>query len=114
MATEELGLPAPKEIKALEAVVPGISAEFLALVRHKRRVEDAKLVLAFIGPVFGLIVVLSCLAVSGWLINGGHGTEGTLLGVVDIVSLAGVFVLGSHDTSEHTQQPAPAPEPVTD
>jgi hypothetical protein len=85
----------PRTIKEYEACPPELKTEFLELLKVKRRAENAKITLAYLGPVFGLIVVLSFLGVSAWLINGGHNVAGTFLGVVDIVSLAGVFVLGN-------------------
>jgi hypothetical protein len=38
--------------------------------------------------------VLAFLGTSAWLIYKGFGIEGTILGTVDIASLATVFVLG--------------------
>lgn len=74
----------------------------LALIQVRRRAENARITLAYLGPVLGFIVVLSFLGVSAWLINGDHDIAGTFLGVVDIVSLAGVFVLGNPQGSPRT------------
>jgi hypothetical protein len=91
----------PRTIKEYEACPAELKAEFLAQLKVKRRAENARINLAYIGPIFGLLVVLSFLGVSAWLINGGHNVAGTFLGVVDIVSLAGVFVLGNPQGIPH-------------
>ena len=52
------------------------------------------IVLSFYGPALGFLVVLAFLGVAGWLISRGFGVEGTVLGSVDIASLAAVFALG--------------------
>ena len=50
--------------------------------------------LSFYGPALGFIIVLAFLGVAGWLISAGFGIEGTVLGSVDIASLAAVFAIG--------------------
>ena len=50
--------------------------------------------LAFLGPILGLVVVLAFLGTAAWLIRSGFRIERTILGSVDIVSLAAVFVVG--------------------
>jgi hypothetical protein len=92
----------PRTIREYKASPPEIKAEVLALIQVRRRAENARITLAYLGPVLGFIVVLSFLGVSAWLINGDHDIAGTFLGVVDIVSLAGVFVLGNPQGSPRT------------
>ena len=94
-ARDGMGPLSPQTIKEYESCPPELKAEVLALIRVRRRAENAKVNLAYLGPILGFIVVLSFLGVSAWLINNGHNTAGSLLGVVDIVSLASVFVLGN-------------------
>lgn len=95
-------LPTPQQVKKWDTAVEGgaelVFTEYLRQLRHRRRIETAKVALAFFGPVLGFLVVLAFLGTAGWLINGKHEIAGTFLGVVDIVSLAGVFVLGERVT----------------
>ena len=88
----------PDAAREWEGLVPGsakeLLAEYRAQLKHRRRIEQAYVRLAFFGPVLGFIVVLSFLGTAAWLIYEGHGVEGTFLGTVDIASLAAVFVLG--------------------
>ena len=43
---------------------------------------------------YGIIVTLAFLASCVYLIASGHGTEGTILGVIFIVALMAIFVAG--------------------
>jgi hypothetical protein len=58
--------------------------------QYRRQRESYRL--NVMGLWSGWSVSLSFLGVSGWLINGDHALSGTVLGTVDIVSLATVFV----------------------
>ena len=46
------------------------------------------------GLTYGVIVTLAFLAACVFLIAGGHGVEGTVLGVVFIVALVAVLAVG--------------------
>lgn len=48
------------------------------------------------GQNYALIVVLAVLCASFWLINTGHDTAGTVLGSIDLVALATVFIVGKY------------------
>jgi hypothetical protein len=93
--------PSPQaahDAQAWQAVVPGSAAQildqYIRQLKHRRRIETANVVLALLGPVLGFVVVLAFLFTAAWLIDRGHSVEGTLLGTVDIASLASVFVVG--------------------
>lgn len=90
--------PTPAEVKKWDELSPGASEqlfqEYLRQLRHQRRMQTARMALAFFGPFLGFLISLSFLGIAAWLIHNGHGLEGTALGVIDIVGLAGVFALG--------------------
>lgn len=48
--------------------------------------------LAWAGIVSAFTLSLAFLVVSGWLIMAGHEVSGTVLGTIDLVSLATVFI----------------------
>jgi hypothetical protein len=100
-AADESG-PTPREVEKWNAVLAGsgdkLFTEYVCQLRHQRRLETAKVALAFYGPLLGFLVVIGFLVTAGWLIHSGHAVAGTFLGVIDIVSLAGVFVLGERIT----------------
>jgi hypothetical protein len=97
------GAPTPDEVKAWGEVAPGgagiLFSEYISQLHHRRRMESASVTLGFVGPVLGLVVVIAFLGTAAWLIDKGHGVEGTFLGTVDIASLAAVFVLGGRMSS---------------
>jgi uncharacterized membrane protein len=91
-------VPTPEDVKAWNEVVPGgaqrLFDEYIRQLHHRQRMETANMTLAFFGPVLGFVVVLAFLGTAAWLIYKGFSVEGTVLGTVDITSLAAVFVLG--------------------
>lgn len=94
-----------------QEVVPGsaprlLDAYFVQL-KHRRRIETANVVLAFFGPILGFVVVLAFLFTAAWLIDRGHSVEGTLLGTVDLVGLATVFVVGVRQRRHDDTQDGP-------
>lgn len=46
------------------------------------------------GLNYGIVVTLAFLAACVFLIAGGHGVEGTILGVIFIVALMAIFIMG--------------------
>ena len=90
-------------------MIPGGAERLLALVErqaaHRQELEQSLLVgelrRAWWGLVAGFIVALSFLAASVGLIASGSRVEGTILGTVDLVALAGVFVYGSVSRGAH-------------
>lgn len=46
------------------------------------------------GLTYGVVVTLAFLAACVYLVAGGHGVEGTILGVVFIVALVSVLAVG--------------------
>lgn len=91
----------PKDMEAWEKLVPGSASklfeEYICQLQHRRELDKTDMRLSFYGPALGFIVVLAFLGVAAWLINSGFGLEGTVLGSVDIASLAAVFAIGKRD-----------------
>lgn len=101
-----------EDMKEWENLVPGSAGrlfdEYLLQLRHRRRLDISDVILSFFGPSLGFLVVLAFLGVAAWLINRGFGFEGTVLGSVDIVSLAAVFAIGERKTSQQRKLVAKA------
>jgi len=64
--------------------------QYFVQLKHRRRVETARVVLDAFGPVLGLVVVVVSLFIGVWLINRGHSLAGALLATIDLV---GFFVV---------------------
>lgn len=90
---------APEDMKAWENLVPGsankLFEEYICQLQHRRKVNTVDMIFAFYGPALGFIIVLVFLSAAVWLINKGFSVEGTVLGSVDIASLAAVFAIGN-------------------
>jgi hypothetical protein len=50
--------------------------------------------LQWTGLFLGFLITIGFLAVSGWLVNGGHDVSGCIIGTVDLVALVTIFVIG--------------------
>jgi len=91
-------IPNAGELKEYEVAVPGAAARLLQMAeaeqRHIHKLDDQQLSLARRGQVFALTISLAFLGVSGFLISGGHDVAGTVIGSVDLVALATVFIVG--------------------
>lgn len=103
----------PEDMEAWEKLVPGsankLFDEYICQLQHRRKLDKADMVLSFYGPALGFIIVLAFLGVAGWLISSGFGIEGTVLGSVDIASLAAVFAIGKQrsETQRSVDKVAP-------
>ncbi|WP_165865637.1 DUF2335 domain-containing protein [Vallicoccus soli] len=101
-------LPSPDAVQRYEQVLPGAADRIMKLLEsqseHRMDMETALVEGALrterLGQVFGLGIVVLVFAVSAWLIDGGHGISGTVLGVTDLVALIAVFLRGRGDTSQ--------------
>lgn len=96
-------LPPPAILERYAGLYPDapriIFTSFEAQGIHRRTLEDfvvrANARRAAQGLWAGFVVTILFLFVSAYLILNGHDVAGTILGVVDLVALAGVFVYGS-------------------
>jgi uncharacterized membrane protein len=59
---------------------------------------------AHLGLWFALLLAITVLGASVWLIRIGHDLAGTSIAAIDLVGLAGVFVYGRYDQSRREQQ----------
>lgn len=89
-------LPNPRALQAYERVQPGFSHELLLMAQKEQRFRHFT---TYIGQIFGLIIAISFLSASTYLVSTGHDVAGGVLGTVDIVALVTVFVAG-RGTSE--------------
>jgi uncharacterized membrane protein len=95
-------LPSPAMLREYEDVVPGLAERIVRLTekeqdhRHysdKRNFDDS-LDIAKRGQHYGLVVVLVGFFISAALVLLGHPIPGTIIGGIDLVALATVFVIG--------------------
>jgi uncharacterized membrane protein len=89
-------LPDPHVLQAYEAVQPGFSSALLLMAQKEQRFRHLT---TYTGQILGLIIALSFLAASTYLVSTGHDVAGSVLGTVDIVALVTIFVAG-RGTSE--------------
>jgi uncharacterized membrane protein len=91
-------LPSPEDLKKYDAASPGLGRKIIEMVqeeqRHLQAMDHAEISLSRRGQLFGFIIAISFLVVSGFLINQGHTVAGTVIGSVDLVALTTVFVVG--------------------
>jgi uncharacterized membrane protein len=95
-------LPPPDILQGYENVLPGSAERILAMAERQaahRQYLEQKIVedssqRANIGMWLGFSIAIVVLAVSAALIWTGYGWQGTVLGSVDVVGLATVFVVG--------------------
>ena len=96
-------LPPPNVVDAYGKINPGFPERIFALTEsslvHRQEMDRGRSRRSTIGLFAGVVIALSFLGVAAWLINGGHGVFGTILGSVDLVALVSVFVLGHRNGS---------------
>ena len=96
-------LPPPEILVRYNEAVPNGAERIIVMAEkqsdHRMQLENqvvrADIQRSNLGLAAGLIIALAFLGVSYLLIDGGHETAGAVLGTVDIVGLAGVFVYGT-------------------
>ena len=102
-------LPHPSTLKAFDEVIPGSAARIIdnweKEIEHRRDLEkqDSETRREVIkkqvgiqgrGQIFGLIVALVGMGITGFAIHEGHPVAATILGSFDLVALVTVFVTG--------------------
>ena len=116
LATEygEGPLPSGRELKRYREADPSapriILEEFRAESRHRRHVEREIVTgenrRADRGQVFALVIVLVGLSFSALLIQGGHDWAGGIIGGLDLLGMAALFLSGAA-----SRDSAPAKDP---
>lgn len=97
-------LPPPGILAEYERVLPGSAERIFGAFEqqgdHRRKLETSVVVgggrRSWTGQLLGFVVVIAFLIVSAWLIDRGHSVAGTIIGTVDLASVAGVFVYGRY------------------
>jgi uncharacterized membrane protein len=104
---EERLLPSASDLRFFEQSLPGAGDYLLRMAAaaqaHSQLMDREAAALAKRGQLFGLIVALSFLGVSGILVGIGHGLAGTVMGSVDLVALTTVFVVGKRNQTAERQ-----------
>ena len=93
-------LPSPDILAGFEQIVPGsanrIIIQFEEQSAHRRALEANHQTFthrsAYLGTACALVVALSFLGVSGYLIGTGHDAAGGALGTIDIVGMVTAFL----------------------
>ena len=93
-------IPPPDLLQDYEKALPGLANRLVSQMEangaHRRYMDKVTLLLrqgrSYLGLGAGLFVVLRFLDVSYRLVTAGHEVAGTVLGTVDLVALAAVFV----------------------
>jgi uncharacterized membrane protein len=98
-------LPPPDILQRYDLIVPGAAARILKMAEdqalHRRSLERTVIEggsrRANMGLWLGFILSIVVLGLSAALIFTDHGIAGTVIGSIDLVSLATVFVIGRVD-----------------
>jgi len=96
-------LPSAKELREIDAVVPGGAERMLVLLEkqseHRQFIEKVAIRgdtgRANMGLAAGFVVAMFGLWVGWDLVRSGHQLAGAVVGTVDLVSLVTVFIYGS-------------------
>ncbi|MDI9364060.1 MAG: DUF2335 domain-containing protein [Flavobacterium sp.] len=95
-------LPPPDFLIGYNEALPNGADRIVSLIeqqsRHRmereRTVMDEEIRQSKSGQLYGFIIAMAFLIVSGFLIYSGHDVSGTIIGTIDLVALVGVFALG--------------------
>lgn len=93
-------IPPPSALAAYEEVLPGSAERILNMAEREQQhrhdiIERTVRLEGRLGPmgmIFAFIIAITFFVVAAWLIDDGHGTEGTILATVDLLALVTVFV----------------------
>ncbi|HEY6329129.1 MAG TPA: DUF2335 domain-containing protein [Blastocatellia bacterium] len=92
-------IPPPELLKKYAETIPNAPERILAMAErqsaHRERMERWKVILAFLGVLFALIITLVSLYLGYSLIRADHDIGGTVIGGLGLSGLVGVFVYGT-------------------
>ena len=96
-------IPPPEILNKYNEFLPGAADRIISMAERQsaHRQEIEKIVIksstrdSMLGLIFGLTIGLAGLAGSAYCITSGYQVGGSIIGVVDLVSLVGVFVYGA-------------------
>ncbi|MEI7789113.1 MAG: DUF2335 domain-containing protein [Chlorobiaceae bacterium] len=100
-------LPHPSVLRKYEQILPGSAERILIMAekeqdkRHERvsKDSDGLIDISNRGQTFALTVCLTALTISGVLGITGHDAIGSIIGGLDLVALAVVFISGRQGSS---------------
>jgi len=109
-------LPSGRELKRYREADPSaprvILQEFRAESRHRRHIEreivSGETRRAERGQVFALVVMLVGLSFSALLIQGDHDWAGGIIGGIDLLGMAALFLTGA--AASHDHEPSKDPQ----
>ena len=107
-------IPDPAMLAMLDQVVPGSANTIIEMAvrqeRHRQELEAAVVQAGIrsqrLGLHYGLAIAVVAFVVAAFVAYIGHPIEGTFLGTVDLVGLAGVFVYGSREQRAERREKA--------
>ena len=71
---------------------------------HRQYIEkkqaDTNSIVSYLGPIFAFVICITCLIVSGIVINNGHPVAGTLLAGGGLAGVVTAFLRGTRHKSE--------------
>lgn len=109
-------LPPPEQLQEFDNVVPGAANRIMTLMeeqaRHRMHLEKTVIEgdnrRANWGVVIGAAVAVLGLVLSFIMVMSGFGIYGTIIGVLDLATLVGVFVYGTNSRRKERENKAEA------
>ena len=98
-------LPHPDTLRQFNEVLPGLADRIIQQWElqsaHRRGIEQkaiqADITRAYLGLAAGYTVTIAFLIVAAFLVVYGYAWPGTVIGTVDLVALASIFVYSNED-----------------
>lgn len=97
-------LPPPEILERYNNAVPNGADRILAMAEQQASHRQALETIVIQGGArranwglgLGFVIAVVGLLLAAWLVDRGHGVEGTILGGVDLTALVGTFVYARH------------------
>jgi uncharacterized membrane protein len=108
-------LPPPEVLEGYDRIFPGLAERLVRMAEkqsdHRMELEkkaiSAQLSESSRGQIFGLIIGLTGLILSSYVIVNGYAISGSILGGATLVALVSVFVVGKQKMRAELQEKAP-------
>ena len=92
-------LPPPDDLQAYESILPGVAERIVGMaegqIAHRQDIERKEAGRASLGIYSGTALAFAVLGLAGYALYLGESTIAAVLGVADLVGLAGVYVFGT-------------------
>ncbi len=107
-------IPPPEALAAYNALLPGAADRLLAMAeqeqQHRFMIERAEVEAPFItarrGQMLGFAIAAVALCASLIMVLQDHEVAGGIIGGLDLIGLAALFVSSGRSTKPHAEQPA--------